>query len=139
MQVQQRQHLGDPRDLRAHGGKITEENRDRAPVTSSVRLSLTRGALTWTAPEDVSTSRGAADPLRTTSRRPTASTWSAWASTYAATSAQRRRQHPPRTITHDLIEHRPTRRAVDSTPLLLGDYREHRRTFPTRACRRELA
>ena len=33
-------------DLRAHAGRIAEENRTRAPVTSSTRSSLTRGART---------------------------------------------------------------------------------------------
>ena len=32
-----------PGDFRAHAGKITEENRFRSPVASSMRLSLTRG------------------------------------------------------------------------------------------------
>ena len=58
MQVQQRQDLGDLRVLRAHGGKIADENRCRSPVTGSVRLWLTRGAVTSTAPALVSTSRG---------------------------------------------------------------------------------
>ena len=43
--------------LRAHRGKIAEENRIRSPVAGSVRLSLTRGAVTTTAPALVSTSR----------------------------------------------------------------------------------
>jgi hypothetical protein len=43
--------------LRAHAGKIAEENRCRSPVTGSVRLSFTRGAVTSTAPALVSTSR----------------------------------------------------------------------------------
>jgi len=42
-------------DLRHHGAKIAEENRLRSPVASSVRLSLTRGATTSIAPEEVST------------------------------------------------------------------------------------
>jgi len=42
----------------AHGGKIVEENRFRSPVTGSVRLSLTRGTVTSTAPALVSISRG---------------------------------------------------------------------------------
>ena len=46
--------------LRHHGGRITDRNRFRSPVAGSVRLSLTRGARTCTAPADVSTSRGAA-------------------------------------------------------------------------------
>ena len=44
--------------LRAHGGKIAEENRFRSPVSGSVRLSLTRGTVTSIAPALVSTSRG---------------------------------------------------------------------------------
>ena len=44
--------------LRAHGGKIAEENRSRSPVAGSVRLSLTRGTVTSTAPALVSTSLG---------------------------------------------------------------------------------
>jgi len=43
--------------LRHHGGRIAEENRTRCPVSGSVRRSLTRGALTSTAPALVSTSR----------------------------------------------------------------------------------
>src|SRR6516225_4186047 len=43
--------------LRAHGGKIAELNRIRSPVAGSVRLSLTRGAVTSTAPALVSTAR----------------------------------------------------------------------------------
>ena len=44
--------------LRAHGGKIAEENRFRSPVSGSVRLSLTRGTVTSTAPALVRISRG---------------------------------------------------------------------------------
>ena len=66
--------------LRAHGGKIAELNRIRVPVAGSVRLSFTRGAVTSTAPALVSTVRGSAVPLRTTSRRPfssrSAANWS---------------------------------------------------------------
>src|SRR5258707_11149394 len=50
--------------LRAHGGRIAELNRFRSPVAGSVRLSLTRGAVTSTAPALVSTVRGSAGPLR---------------------------------------------------------------------------
>jgi hypothetical protein len=45
-------------DLRDQTGKIAEENRLRSPVASSMRLSLTRGARTGTAPAAVITSRG---------------------------------------------------------------------------------
>ena len=44
--------------FRHHGGKIAEANRFRSPVAGSVRLSLTRGTVTSTAPALVSTSRG---------------------------------------------------------------------------------
>jgi len=56
--------------LRAQAGRIAEANRCRAPVPGSVRLSLTRGAVTCTAPALVSTWRLWWQPLRTTSRRP---------------------------------------------------------------------
>jgi hypothetical protein len=66
-------------DLRHHAGRMAEENRLRSPVISSIRLSLTRGATTSTAPAEVSTCRGWAWPLRTTSLRPSASTSLTWA------------------------------------------------------------
>ena len=47
--------------------------------------------------------------------------------------AQGRREHRPRTLPNNLVDHRTVRRPVDSTRILLADYREHRRTFPTRA------
>ncbi|GAA2062927.1 hypothetical protein GCM10009839_87700 [Catenulispora yoronensis] len=62
--------------LRAHGGRIAEENRLRSPVNGSTRLSFTRGALTVTGPAEVAMVRSAWKPLRT-SRRPAASRWSA--------------------------------------------------------------
>jgi hypothetical protein len=66
--------------LRHQGGRIAEENRQRSPVSGSVRRSLTRGATTCTAPAEVSTSRGWWVPLRTTSRRPFSSrSWQNWA------------------------------------------------------------
>jgi len=68
-------------DLRDHAGKIAEQNRRRCPEVSSVRLSLTRGARTGTAPAAVVTTRGSWWPLRTTNRCPSASSWSACAAT----------------------------------------------------------
>jgi hypothetical protein len=67
MQVQQWQHLGDLGLLRHHGGRITERNRARWPVTGSTRWSSTRGARTATAPAAVRISGWRACPLRTTS------------------------------------------------------------------------
>ena len=88
--------------LRAHGGKIAEENRIRSPVAGSVRLSFTRGAVTSTAPALVSTVRGPAVPLRTTRRRPSSSrtptNWSIYASTSACSAAASIWRAPSRTI-----------------------------------------
>src|SRR5258708_12880912 len=56
--------------LRAHGGKIAEENLIRPPVAGSVRLSLTRGAATPTPPAPVSTVRRSPPPVRTTTPPP---------------------------------------------------------------------
>ena len=44
-------------DFRDHAGRIFEENRSRSLVSGSTRLSLTRGAVTVTAPAPVTTSR----------------------------------------------------------------------------------
>jgi len=44
-------------DLRAQAGRIADENLLRWPVSGSMRLSLTRGAFTVTAPAAVITSR----------------------------------------------------------------------------------
>jgi two-component system sensor histidine kinase VanS len=43
----------------AHAGRIAEENRCRSPVAGSMRVSLTRGCRTGTAPAVVTTSRSA--------------------------------------------------------------------------------
>jgi hypothetical protein len=43
---------------------------------------------------------------------------------------QRRREHRPRTVTHDLVEQRPARRAVLVGRIRVVDYLEHGRTFP---------
>lgn len=68
-------------DLRAQAGRIAEENRLRSPVSGSIRLSFTRGAFTATAPAEVTTSRSAWYPLRTTSRWPCSSTSPAYRAT----------------------------------------------------------
>jgi hypothetical protein len=57
VQAGQGQYLSDLGVLRAHGGKIAEENRFRPPLSGSMRLPLTRGTVTSTAPALVSTSR----------------------------------------------------------------------------------
>jgi hypothetical protein len=43
---------------------------------------------------------------------------------------QRRREHCPRAVTHDLVEQRPARRAVLVGRIGVVDYLEHGRTFP---------
>jgi hypothetical protein len=43
---------------------------------------------------------------------------------------QRRREHCPCTVTHDLIEQRPARRAVLVGRIGVVDYLERGRTFP---------
>src|SRR5262249_49350277 len=45
---------------------------------------------------------------------------------------QRRRQHPTRTITHDLVDQRPAGNRPRWRVLDIGDYRKHGRTLPTR-------
>ena len=55
-------------DRRAYAGRIFEENRRRSPVSSSARMSLTRGARIGTVPDPTVTLRSRARPLRTTSR-----------------------------------------------------------------------
>ena len=70
MQIQQGNTSATRGLFRAHAGRIAEANRCRSPVTSSIRLSLTRGARTGTAPAAVVTSRSAWQSLRTTNRRP---------------------------------------------------------------------
>lgn len=65
-------------ERRASEGQAKQQAADEffahiPPVSGTTRLSLTRGAVTSTAPALVSTSRGWCDPLRTTSRRPCSS------------------------------------------------------------------
>ena len=50
---------------------------------------------------------------------------------YAATlGLQRSREHRPRTITHDLVEQPPARRALLGGRIRIVDYLEHGRTLP---------
>ena len=93
--------------FRAHSGKIAEENRCRSPVAGSVRLSLTRGALTSIAPALVSTSRLWWQPLRTTRRRPSpAALGGELGDVGIHFSGQRLGQHPPRALADNLIDQR---------------------------------
>jgi hypothetical protein len=45
---------------------------------------------------------------------------------------QRRRQHPPRAVAHNVVEQRHATRRVGWRHLGVGNYREHGRTLPTR-------
>jgi hypothetical protein len=51
---------------------------------------------------------------------------------------QRRREHPPRTVTHDLVDQRRARRRGRWRHIGVGNYREHGRTLPTRVGARAL-
>jgi hypothetical protein len=61
-------------ERRAYAGRIRELNRLRSPVSSSTRLSFTRGALIGTVPDPTVTRRSRARPFRTTSRLPSSPT-----------------------------------------------------------------
>ena len=116
-------------DFRAQAGRIAEENRCRSPVPGSTRLSLTRGA----------------DPHRARRRGHLPRLMVAVADHQPVTvlvdlirvrvdvggdlGLQRRRQHLPGTVAHDLIEQRAAR-LVGLGPVV--DYLEHGRTFPSR-------
>ena len=118
--------------LRHQGGRIAEENRIRSPVSGSVRLSLTRGAVTSTAPALVSTSRGWWEPLRTTSRRPSLVALAAEPGDVGVDlGLQRLGQHPASALPHDLIDQR---RPAAGRVIAVGhlrNYGEHGCTFPT--------
>src|SRR4051795_11224678 len=139
-------------DLRDQAGRIAEENRLRSPVTSSIRLSLTRGARTGTAPAAVMICRGWWAPLRTTGPRPPpvivlprgVGPLRAPPPPAALVALpgmrldvgrdlglQRRGQHLPGAVADDLIEQRPARHDVVLVRLHgVVDYLEHGRTFP---------
>jgi len=125
-----RQHLADLRVFRAHASKIAEENRIRSPVCGSVILSFTRGAVTSTAPALVRTVRGSALPLRTTSRRPFSSRTPARPlDVRGDLGLQRRGQHRPGALPHDLVDQRrrlPSRQHGRR----VRDYCEHGCAFP---------
>jgi hypothetical protein len=117
--------------LRAHGGKIAEDNRIRSAVSGSARLSFTRGAITSTAPALVTTVRGCAEPLRTTRRRPVLVPHAGeLVDVGGDLSLQRRGQHLPRTLPHDLINQRRRRTLRRRRGRHVRDYCEHGCTFP---------
>jgi len=88
--------------LRHHGGTMAERNRQRSPVSESIRRSSTRGAWISIPPAAVAIVRGSAWPLRTTRRRPCSSSSPVRASTYPDASisiaAISIRRAPSRTI-----------------------------------------
>ena len=95
-------------DLRHHAGRIAEENRCRSPVSSSTRLSLTRGATTSTAP-----GRGQHLPrlvVAVAHHQPAAvlvELVGERGDVGGDLGLQRRGQHPPGTLAHDLVDQRP--------------------------------
>ena len=102
-------------DRRAYAGRIRELNRLRFPVSSSTRLSLTRGARIGTVPEPTVTRRSRARPLRTTSRLPSSSTSSSErADVLVDLGLERRRDHPTRALAREIIER-------DATLVVLPD------------------
>ena len=129
-------------DLRHHAGRIAEANRCRSPVTSSTRLSLTRGAATSHRAGRGEHLARLVEPLRTTSRRPCSSSSPASAAMYAATSASNAaasiRRAPSRTISSINDDRRRVRRRRSSGVGATGNYGEHGRTFPTRVGARAL-
>ena len=102
-------------DRRAYAGRIRELNRLRSPVSSSTRLSLTRGARIGTVPDPTVTLRSRARPLRTTSRLPSSSTSSANdADVLVDLGLERRRDHPASALPREIIER-------DATLVVLPD------------------
>ncbi len=107
MQVQQRQHPVIFGVFRAQGGRIAEENRQRCPVSASVRRSLIRGAITSTAPALVSTSRGWWVPLRTHQPAAVLVTFAGEPGDVGVDlGLQSLGQHPARTLADDLVDQR---------------------------------
>ena len=115
VQVQDRQHLGHLRRPPAYAGRIRELNRLRFPVSSSTRLSFTRGARTGTVPDPTVSLRSRARPLRTTSRLPSSSTSSTNdADVLVDLGLERRRDHPASALPREIIER-------DATLVVLPD------------------
>ena len=98
-----------------------------------MRLSLTRGARTGTAPAAVVTSRGVV--VAVADHQPVAvlvDLTGVSLDVRGDLGLQRRREHLPCTVADDLVEQRPAdrRRGVLVGLVLLVDYLEHGRTFP---------
>ena len=117
-------------DLRAHAGRIAEANRFRSPVAGSVRLSLTRGARTRTGRRR---DHLAFVVMTVADHQPVTiliDLLGMGVDVGRHLRLQGDREHLPRSLAHDLIEHR-TARLVGLG--LVVDYFEHGRTFPTGA------
>ncbi len=96
-----------------------------------MRLSLTRGARTGTAPAAVVTSRGVVVAVADHQPVPVlVDLIGVGVDVGGDLGLQRRRQHLPGTVAHDLIEQRPARRAVLVGRIGVVNYLEHGRTFP---------
>src|ERR1035441_8912045 len=118
--------------LRAHGGRIAEENRIRCPVPGSVRLSFTRGAVT---------SGPGAGHHGARLRGPVAHHQAAavlvtnpaeLVDVGGDLGLQRRGQHLPGAVPHDLIDQRRRLPISRQRASHVWHYCEHGCTFPAR-------
>ena len=88
-------------EFRHHAGRISEANRRHSPLTSSTRLSLTRGARTSTAQAEVSTYPRLG--LAVTYLQPPA----VLVELVGVRGDVRGDQHAPCALAHDLVDQRP--------------------------------
>ena len=95
-----------------------------------MRLSLTRGARTSTAPAAVITSRGWCVAVAHHQPAPALVPLASQLGQVGVDlGLQRGGQHPPRTLPHDVVHQREPLAARS----VLGDYSQHGRAFPTDA------
>src|ERR1700750_2732440 len=130
-------------DLRAHAGKIADENRCRSPVSGSTRLSLTRGARTvtpalWNREVWCRTRGGqhlafAVIPVAHHQPIPVlVDQVGEPLDVGGDLRPQGGREHLPGSVANNLIQQRTTRIALIGR-IRVVNYREHGRTFPTSA------
>jgi hypothetical protein len=137
-------------DLRHHAGRIAEANRCRSPVLSSTRLSTEPARATAVDPRRDHLDRAGRGQHLPRPGVPVAHDKAATALVQLVDvcrdvrgdlSRQRRSEHPPRPITHDLIDQRPARcghRRNRWRGVIRVDYGEHGRILPTRVGSRAL-
>ena len=127
--------------LRHHGGRIAEENLARSPVSASVRRSLTRGAITSTAPAEVEDLAGLVRAVA--HHQPTTvlvALGGEPGDVVIDLGLQRLGQHPTGALTDKVIDQR--RAAVSAGIISVGssrNYGEHGSYLPDRRWRADLA